>query len=84
METTDKKEMRRLVDEVMLRELADTVGRELAKDYAANIEGVTSVLDSDGVELHIRASGAYSDIQMKFVSDAAEGDALISCDDSEL
>ena len=85
METTDKNDIHELVDEVMLREIADTVGRQMAKDYASNIEGVTSVLNDEGVELHISTTGPYRDIKMQFVSPEPVGySALHICDDSEL
>jgi len=85
MAAKKKEELDAMVDEAMLREIADTVGRQLAQDYAANIRGVSHVLSDEGVALHIHAAGPFQDIQMQFVPKRpAVHDIFADVNDDEL
>jgi hypothetical protein len=85
MEATTKNELYSLVDEAMLREIADTVGRRLARDYGSCIQGVTSLLNAEGVQLRIHAVGPYRDIRMQFIDDPMPVRTLFAdVDDAEL
>ena len=85
MEAITQTDLQGMVDDALLREIADTVGRRLAHEYCSQIQGVTSVLSSEGVHLRIRAGGPFRDIRMQFVEDHTPVRALFDdVNDDEL
>lgn len=85
MEAKEKDNMYNLVDAAILREIANSVGRRLARDYGTHIEGVTTILNEEGVELRLHTDGVYRDIEMKFTSDTnAMRDIFADVSDDEL
>jgi len=71
MADKNKEKLRELVEEAMLRELAESMGKELAKEYGSNLEGITTTLVRDGVELNLHSRG-FEDIHVKFAKPSME------------
>jgi hypothetical protein len=78
-------ELYEIVDAAMLREIASSVGRKLATDYVSQIQGISTVLGDEGVQLRIHVEGTFRDIQMQFVEEYVPVRTLFDdVNDSEL